>query len=89
MTSTRRTFAIISHPDAGQTTLPPTLLLPRGPIRPAAPVNGRDSGATSSTTWALPATGLTNSVPMRSAFKALSAEPYAVSATNSRGCRPR
>src|ERR1700692_2565217 len=41
--SRRRTFAIISHPDAGKTTLTERLLREGGPIEPAG--NGRAKGA--------------------------------------------
>lgn len=37
----RRTFAIISHPDAGKTTLTEKLLLYGGAIRLAGTVKGR------------------------------------------------
>mgnify|MGYP003324116106 CR=1 FL=1 len=45
----RRTFAIISHPDAGKTTLTEKLLLYGGAIRAAGSVRGRkaDRHATS------------------------------------------
>ncbi|ETI97232.1 MAG: hypothetical protein Q611_LSC00412G0002, partial [Leuconostoc sp. DORA_2] len=39
----RRTFAIISHPDAGKTTLTEQLLLHGGVIREAGTVKGRGS----------------------------------------------
>jgi hypothetical protein len=39
-TQRRRTFAIISHPDAGKTTLTEKLLLLGGAIRLAGSVNG-------------------------------------------------
>ena len=38
---TRRTFAIISHPDAGKTTITEQLLLFGGAIRQAGTVKGR------------------------------------------------
>jgi peptide chain release factor 3 len=38
---TRRTFAIISHPDAGKTTLTEKLLLAGGAIRLAGAVRAR------------------------------------------------
>src|SRR5690606_34821651 len=41
----RRTFAIISHPDAGKTTLTEKLLLYSGAIREAGSVSGRMGGA--------------------------------------------
>ena len=37
----RRTFAIISHPDAGKTTLTEKFLLYGGAIQQAGPVNGK------------------------------------------------
>ena len=37
----RRTFAIISHPDAGKTTLTEKLLLYGGAIAPAGPRKGK------------------------------------------------
>ena len=40
-TAKRRTFAIISHPDAGKTTLTEKLLLYSGLIRTAGMVRGR------------------------------------------------
>ena len=42
--SRRRTFAIISHPDAGKTTLTEKLLLYSGMIRTAGMVRGRKGG---------------------------------------------
>ncbi len=41
MTSERRTFAIISHPDAGKTTLTEKLLLRGGAIHLAGEVKAR------------------------------------------------
>ena len=40
----RRTFAIISHPDAGKTTLTERLLLSGGAIQMAGNVKARKSG---------------------------------------------
>ena len=40
----RRTFAIISHPDAGKTTLTEKLLLFGGAIQLAGAVKGRKAG---------------------------------------------
>ena len=40
----RRTFAIISHPDAGKTTITEKLLLLGGAIQLAGTVKGRKSG---------------------------------------------
>ena len=40
----RRTFAIISHPDAGKTTLTEKLLLYGGAINQAGSVKQRDPG---------------------------------------------
>ena len=42
MTSPRRTFAIISHPDAGKTTLTEKLLYFGGAIHLAGEVKARD-----------------------------------------------
>ena len=41
----RRTFAIISHPDAGKTTLTEKLLLYGGAIQQAGIVKGKKKGA--------------------------------------------
>ena len=43
--SSRRTFAIISHPDAGKTTLTEKLLLYTGSIQTAGSVKGKSSSA--------------------------------------------
>ena len=43
----RRTFAIISHPDAGKTTLTEKFLLYGGAINVAGSVKGRKTGKTS------------------------------------------
>lgn len=47
----RRTFAIISHPDAGKTTLTEQLLLLGGVIREAGTVKGRGSNKLASSDW--------------------------------------
>ena len=47
----RRTFAIISHPDAGKTTLTEKLLLYAGMIRTAGMVRGRKSQKAVSSDW--------------------------------------
>ncbi|WP_220741361.1 peptide chain release factor 3 [Leuconostoc miyukkimchii] len=47
----RRTFAIISHPDAGKTTLTEQLLLHGGVIREAGTVKGRGSHKLASSDW--------------------------------------
>lgn len=47
----RRTFAIISHPDAGKTTLTEKLLLYSGMLRTAGMVGGRKSGKTAASDW--------------------------------------
>lgn len=47
----RRTFAIISHPDAGKTTLTEKLLLYSGAIREAGSVSGRMGGAAATSDW--------------------------------------
>ncbi len=49
--SRRRTFAIISHPDAGKTTLTEKLLLYSGAIREAGSVSGRMGGAAATSDW--------------------------------------
>jgi peptide chain release factor 3 len=50
-TSARRTFAIISHPDAGKTTLTEKLLLYSGMIRTAGMVHGRKTRKSTSSDW--------------------------------------
>ena len=47
----RRTFAIISHPDAGKTTLTEKLLLYAGMLRTAGMVQGRKSRKGASSDW--------------------------------------
>ena len=47
----RRTFAIISHPDAGKTTITEQLLLFGGVIREAGTVKGRKSGHFAKSDW--------------------------------------
>ena len=47
----RRTFAIISHPDAGKTTLTEKLLLYSGMIRTAGMVRGRKGAKAASSDW--------------------------------------
>ncbi|MFN8390226.1 MAG: peptide chain release factor 3 [Bdellovibrionota bacterium] len=47
----RRTFAIISHPDAGKTTLTEKLLLYSGMIRTAGMVRGRKGSKAASSDW--------------------------------------
>ncbi len=47
----RRTFAIISHPDAGKTTLTEKLLLYSGMIQTAGMVRGRKGGKTAVSDW--------------------------------------
>lgn len=49
--SKRRTFAIISHPDAGKTTLTEKLLLFGGAIRLAGTVKGRKAGKFATSDW--------------------------------------
>lgn len=49
--SKRRTFAIISHPDAGKTTLTEQLLLHGGVIREAGTVKGRGANKLASSDW--------------------------------------
>ncbi|HBG30426.1 MAG TPA: peptide chain release factor 3, partial [Gammaproteobacteria bacterium] len=47
----RRTFAIISHPDAGKTTLTEKLLLFGGAIQFAGAVKGRKAGRHATSDW--------------------------------------
>ena len=47
----RRTFAIISHPDAGKTTLTEKLLLYGGAIRQAGSVKARKAAAHATSDW--------------------------------------
>ncbi len=47
----RRTFAIISHPDAGKTTLTETLLVFGNLIRSAGTVKGKKSGKFATSDW--------------------------------------
>ena len=47
----RRTFAIISHPDAGKTTLTEKLLLYGGSIEVAGAVRGRKSQRAATSDW--------------------------------------
>ena len=47
----RKTFAIISHPDAGKTTLTEKLLLFGGAIRQAGTVKGKKSGKFATSDW--------------------------------------
>lgn len=47
----RRTFAIISHPDAGKTTLTEKLLLYSGMIRTAGMVSGRKNSKSAASDW--------------------------------------
>ena len=47
----RKTFAIISHPDAGKTTLTEKLLLFGGAIREAGVVKGRKTGKFATSDW--------------------------------------
>ncbi|WP_274366218.1 peptide chain release factor 3 [Paenibacillus thermotolerans] len=49
--SKRRTFAIISHPDAGKTTLTEKLLLFGGAIREAGTVKGRKAAKFATSDW--------------------------------------
>lgn len=47
----RRTFAIISHPDAGKTTITEKLLLLGGAIQMAGTVKGRKTGRMATSDW--------------------------------------
>lgn len=49
--TSRRTFAIISHPDAGKTTLTEKLLLLGGTIRSAGTVKAKKSGKYATSDW--------------------------------------
>lgn len=49
--NSRRTFAIISHPDAGKTTLTEKLLLYSGMVRTAGMVRGRKGSKATSSDW--------------------------------------
>src|SRR6476661_7480059 len=49
--NSRRTFAIISHPDAGKTTLTEKLLLFGGAIREAGTVKGRKNAKHATSDW--------------------------------------
>ena len=49
--SSRRTFAIISHPDAGKTTLTEKLLLYTGSIQTAGSVKGKSSSKHAKSDW--------------------------------------
>lgn len=49
--TSRRTFAIISHPDAGKTTLTEKLLLFGGAIQLAGSVKGRKASRTATSDW--------------------------------------
>ena len=49
--SRRRTFAIISHPDAGKTTLTEKLLLYGGAIQLAGTVKGRQASRHATSDW--------------------------------------
>ncbi|CAN5115827.1 peptide chain release factor 3 [soil metagenome] len=50
-TATRRTFAIISHPDAGKTTLTEKFLLYAGAVREAGAVQSRKRSRTAVSDW--------------------------------------
>lgn len=47
----RKTFAIISHPDAGKTTLTEKLLYFSGAIREAGTVKGKKTGKFATSDW--------------------------------------
>ena len=49
--NSRRTFAIISHPDAGKTTITEQLLLFGGAIRQAGTVKGKKTGNFAKSDW--------------------------------------
>ena len=50
-TQTRRTFAIISHPDAGKTTLTEKLLLYGGAVQLAGSVTARKNQRATTSDW--------------------------------------
>jgi len=50
-TARRRTFAIISHPDAGKTTMTEKLLLYGGAIQLAGTVKGRKASRHATSDW--------------------------------------
>ena len=50
-TGRRRTFAIISHPDAGKTTITEKLLLYGGAIQQAGTVKGRKAARHATSDW--------------------------------------
>ena len=54
--SRRRTFAIVSHPDAGKTTLTEKLLLFGGAIQLAGAVKARGDRRRATSDWVLPIT---------------------------------
>ena len=60
--SRRRTFAIISHPDAGKTTLTEKFLLYGGAIAQAGEVKGKRA-ASASTSWTPLATRISPRTP--------------------------
>jgi peptide chain release factor 3 len=47
----RRTFAIISHPDAGKTTLTEKFLLYAGALQRAGSVHAREGGRAATSDW--------------------------------------
>ena len=49
--SSRRTFAIISHPDAGKTTLTEKLLLYTGQVQSAGSVKGKQNSRHAVSDW--------------------------------------
>ena len=49
--NSRRTFAIISHPDAGKTTMTEKLLFFGGAIRDAGTVKGKKTGKYATSDW--------------------------------------
>ena len=50
----RRTFAIISHPDAGKTTLTEKFLLYGGAIAQAGQVKGKKNTRAATSDWRIP-----------------------------------
>ena len=60
----RRTFAIISHPDAGKTTLTEKLLLYGGAINQAGSVKGKQSAKHAVSDWISKSSAVFLSLPL-------------------------
>ena len=61
----RRTFAIISHPDAGKTTLTEKLLLYGGAINQAGSVKGKQSAKHAVSDWMTLKSSVVSRSPLR------------------------